>query len=147
MSNPFNAGNVMGHAAAAPKIFPNSKGGATVKLSVFARNAYVSKSTGQVESEIEELTGYIADIAAGHGVYAHINTGDRVAVSYSLKTERFTDKDGNEHFPLVARIDTVQLVDTKAEAAARAARRGAQPQAQQPQVPMMPPAMAGVAPF
>ena len=29
-----------------------------------------------------------------------------------------------KHYPLVARIDTVQLIDSKKESAARAARRG-----------------------
>ena len=44
-------------------------------------------------------------------------------LSYSLKTDNYTDKDGNKHYQLVARIDTVQLIDSKAESAARAARR------------------------
>lgn len=127
MSNPFNSGTVVGHAASEPRFFPNSKGGATVKLAVFARNAFVSKSTGEVESEIVELTGYIAD-AEVPGVFAHIHTGDRVAVSYSLRTDRFTDKNGVEQFQLVARIDTVQLIDSKSESAARVAKRGAKTQ-------------------
>lgn len=44
-------------------------------------------------------------------------------LSYSLKTDNYTDKDGNKHYQLVARIDTVQLIDSKKESAARAARR------------------------
>ncbi|CAB0854129.1 hypothetical protein FRC0360_00685 [Corynebacterium diphtheriae] len=134
MSNPLNHGVVMGHAASEPKIFPNRAGGATVKLSVFARNSFVNKNTGEVESEIVELAGYIAD-AEVPGVFAHIRTGDRVAISYSLRTDRFTDKNGVEQFQLVARIDTVQLIDSKSESAARAAaKRGAKAKA---------PAMAG----
>ena len=39
------------------------------------------------------------------------------------KTDVYTDKDGNKHYTLVARIDTVQLIDSKAESEARAARR------------------------
>ena len=45
-------------------------------------------------------------------------------MSYSLKTDVYTDKDGVKQYPLVARIDTVQLIDSKKESAARAARRG-----------------------
>ena len=45
-------------------------------------------------------------------------------MSYSLKTDVYTDKGGQKHYPLVARIDTVQLIDSKKESAARAARRG-----------------------
>lgn len=135
MSNPFNSGIIVGHAASEPKLFPNKAGGATVKLAVFARNAFVSKSTGEVESEIVELTGYVADINSP-GVFAHIHTGDRVAISYSLRTDRFADKNGVEQFPLVARIDTVQLIDSKSESAARAAKReakaGAKAGAKQP---------------
>ena len=40
-----------------------------------------------------------------------------------LKTDVYTDKDGNKHYTLVARIDTVQLIDSKKESEARAARR------------------------
>ncbi|WP_347305986.1 single-stranded DNA-binding protein [Corynebacterium sp. SA-MJD20WY100] len=127
MSNPFNNGTVVGHAASEPKIFPNRAGGATVKLSVFARNSFVNKNTGEVESEIVELAGYIADVEVP-GVFAHIRTGDRVAISYSLRTDRFVDTQGVEQFKLIARIDTVQLIDSKSESAARAAKRGAKTQ-------------------
>ena len=122
MSNPFNNGTSVGNAAREPKIFEHANGGATVKLNVYARNTFKNKSTGKVESEIVELTGYVAD-AKNLGVFGCIGAGDRVAVSYSLKTDNYTDKDGNKHYPLVARIDTVQLIDSKKESEARAARR------------------------
>ena len=118
MSNPFNNGTIVGNAARAPKLFEHANGGATVKL-----NTFKNKSTGKVESEIVELTGYVQD-AANPGVFGCIGSGDRVAVSYSLKTDVYTDKDGVKQYPLVARIDTVQLIDSKKESAARAARRG-----------------------
>ncbi|OFT72389.1 single-stranded DNA-binding protein, partial [Corynebacterium sp. HMSC05C01] len=123
MSNPFNNGTIVGNAARAPKLFEHANGSATVKLSVYARNTFKNKSTGKVESEIVELTGYVQD-AKNPGVFGCIGSGDRVAVSYSLKTDVYTDKDGVKHYPLVARIDTVQLIDSKKESAARAARRG-----------------------
>lgn len=123
MSNPFNNGTIVGNTARAPKLFEHANGGATVKLSVYARNAFKNKSTGKVESEIVELTGYVQD-AANPGVFGCIGSGDRVAVSYSLKTDVYADKDGQKHYPLVARIDTVQLIDSKKESAGRAARRG-----------------------
>ncbi|MFW9156888.1 hypothetical protein ACOJA9_13910 [Corynebacterium striatum] len=75
-----------------------------------------------MESEIVELTGYVQD-AKQLGVFGCIGAGDRVAVSYSLKTDVYTDKNGNKQYPLVARIDTVQLIDSKKESEARAARR------------------------
>lgn len=123
MSNPFNAGVITGNVARAPKLFEHANGSATVKLNVYARNAFKNKSTGEVESEMVELTGYVKD-ADNPGVFSCIHAGDRIAVSYSLKTDVFTDKEGVKHYPLVARIDTVQLIDSKAESAARAARRG-----------------------
>ena len=123
MSNPFNSGTIVGNAAREPKIFEHANGGATVKLNVYARNTFKSKTTGKVESEIVELTGYVQD-ANNLGVFGCIGAGDRIAVSYSLKTDVYTDKDGQKHYPLVARIDTVQLIDSKKESAARGARRG-----------------------
>lgn len=123
MSNSFNNGTIVGNAARAPKLFEHANGGATVKLSVYARNTFKNKTTGKVESEIVELTGYVQD-AKNPGVFGCVGSGDRVAVSYSLKTDVYTDKDGVKHYPLVARIDTVQLIDSKKESAARAARRG-----------------------
>ena len=149
MSNPFNSGIIVGNAASAPKLFPHANGtSATVKLSVFARNNFVNKQSGAVESEVVELTGYVADVTKP-GVFAHIGKGDRVAVSYSLKTDRYTDKNGVEHFPLVARIDSVQMLDSKAESAARAAKRDAQAQAQAPTQPQAQaqPVAAGDPPF
>ncbi len=122
MSNPFNSGTIVGNTAREPKVFEHTNGGATVKLNVYARNTFKNKTTGRVESEIVELTGYVQD-AKNLGVFGCINAGDRVAVSYSLKTDVYTDKDGNKQYPLVARIDTVQLIDSKKESAARAARR------------------------
>ena len=122
MSNPFNNGIITGNAAREPKVFAHANGGATVKLNVYARNTFKNKNTGKVESEIVELTGYVQD-ANNLGVYDCIGAGDRVAVSYSLKTGVYTDKDGNKQYPLVARIDTVQLLDSKKESEARAARR------------------------
>lgn len=121
MSNPFNTGIITGNAAREPKIFEHANGGATVKLNVYARNTFKSKTTGKVESEIVELTGYVQD-AKNLGVFGCIGSGDRVAVSYSLKTDAYTDKNGNKQYPLVARIDTVQLIDSKKESEARAAR-------------------------
>ena len=123
MSNPFNSGTIVGNAAREPKIFEHANGGATVKLNVYARNTFKNKNTGKVESEIVELTGYVQD-ANKLGVFGCIGAGDRVAVSYSLKTDVYTDKDGQKQYPLVARIDTVQLIDSKKESAARTARRG-----------------------
>ena len=122
MSNPFNSGIITGNAAREPKVFAHANGGATVKLNVYARNTFKDKNTGKVESEIVELTGYVAD-AKNLGVFGCIGAGDRVAVSYSLKTDVYADKDGNKQYPLVARTDTVQLIDSKAESEARAARR------------------------
>ena len=61
MSNPFNNGTIVGNAARAPKLFEHANGGATVKLSVYVRNAFKNESTGKVESEIVELTGYVQD--------------------------------------------------------------------------------------
>ena len=47
MSNPFNNGTIVGNAARAPKLFEHANGGATVKLSVYARNTFKNKTTGK----------------------------------------------------------------------------------------------------
>ena len=44
MSNPFNNGTIVGNAARAPKLFEHANGGATVKLSVYARNTFKNKA-------------------------------------------------------------------------------------------------------
>ena len=77
MSNPFNNGTIVGNAARAPKLFEHANGGATVKLSVYARNTFKNKSTGKVEPEIVELTGYVQD-AANPGVFGCIGSRKRV---------------------------------------------------------------------
>lgn len=123
MSNPANMGVVTGHLAADPVVFPNNDGSCTVKVTVYADNNYVNKTTNQVDSEKVPLEKYIPS-GRGLGAYEHMKQGDQVSFSYSLRSNEYTDADGNRVYKgLVARIDSQKLLTSKAQSEARRAQR------------------------
>lgn len=133
MSNPANMGVVTGHLAADPVVFPNNDGSCTVKVTVYADNNYVNKTTNQVDSEKVPLEKYIPS-GRGLGAYEHMKQGDQVSFSYSLRSNEYTDADGNRVYKgLVARIDSQKLLTSKAQSEARRAQRQGNTQAQNTQ--------------
>lgn len=133
MSNPANMGVVTGHLAADPVVFPNNDGSCTVKVTVYADNNYVNKTTNQVDSEKVPLEKYIPS-GRGLGAYEHMKQGDQVSFSYSLRSNEYTDADGNRVYKgLVARIDSQKLLTSKAQSEARRAQRQGNTQAQNAQ--------------
>lgn len=133
MSNPANMGVVTGHLAADPVVFPNNDGSCTVKVTVYADNNYVNKTTNQVDSEKVPLEKYIPS-GRGLGAYEHMKQGDQVSFSYSLRSNEYTDADGNRVYKgLVARIDSQKLLTSKAQSEARRAQRQSNAQAQNAQ--------------
>ena len=123
MSNPANMGVVIGHLAADPVVFPNSDGSCTVKVTVYADNDFVNKTTNQVESEKVPLEKYIPS-GRGLGAYEYMKQGDQVSFSYRLRSNEYTDADGNRVYKgLIARIDSQKLLTSKAQSEARRAQR------------------------
>ena len=52
-----------------------------------------------------------------------MHEGDLVSIGYSVKTNNYTDKDGQAVYGQVLRINSVELLETKAVTDARAAKK------------------------
>ena len=138
MSNPSNAGTVIGRLAADPKFVAHSNGkSGTALLTVYSQNNYVTKSTGERESVRVDLEDFISD-SSNVGPYAFLKKGMLVAVNYSIGNKDYTDKQGNKHYgmKLVVERGGIQILESRGAVAQRenrvttAAQGQAQDQAQ-----------------
>lgn len=135
MSNPNNVALFTGNLASEPAIFTNKDGSKTVLTTIYTKDNYKSKKTGQVESKKVTLKDYIPAGRDGNGIYDWMHTGDEASFSAVADTEVYTNRDGKVVYELVLLVDSVVPRESKRESAQRAARR-AQGQAPQAQVPM-----------
>lgn len=129
MANPFNNGTFIGNLAADPVVFAQSNGARVIKASVYARNNFVTKSTGKVESEKADFTQYVAP--GKKSAFDFLSKGDMVAVNYRVGTDTYQDKTGATHYDLVLRVESLQFVESKTQTAARHARAAQSQPAQQ----------------
>ena len=139
MSNPSNAGTVIGRLAADPKFVAHSNGkSGTALLTVYSQNNYVTKSTGERESVRVDLEDFISD-SSNVGPYAFLKKGMLVAVNYSIGNKDYTDKQGNKHYgmKLVVERGGIQILESRGAVAQRENRVNttAQDQAQAQAMP------------
>ena len=121
MSNPANAGTVIGRLAADPKFVAHSNGkSGTALLTVYSQNNYVTKSTGERESVRVDLEDFISD-SSNVGPYAFLKKGMLVAVNYSIGNKDYTDKQGNKHYgmKLVVERGGIQILESRGAVAQR----------------------------
>lgn len=121
MSNPANAGIVIGRLAADPKFIAHSNGkSGTALLTVYSQNNYVTKSTGERESVRVDLEDFIAD-SNNVGPYSFLKKGMLVAVNYSIGNKDYTDKQGNQHYgmKLVVERGGIQILESRGAVAQR----------------------------
>ena len=121
MSNPANAGSVIGRLAADPKFVAHSNGkSGTALLTVYSQNNYVTKSTGERESVRVDLEDFISD-SSNVGPYAFLKKGMLVAVNYSIGNKDYTDKQGNKHYgmKLVVERGGIQILESRGAVAQR----------------------------
>lgn len=143
MSNPSNAGTVVGRLAADPKFVEHSTGkSGTALLTVYSQNNYVTKSTGERESVRVDLEDFITD-SSNVGPYAFLKKGMLVAVNYSIGNKDYTDKQGNKHYgmKLVVERGGIQILESRGAVAQRENRVNTTAQGQgqgQPQAQAMP---------
>ena len=121
MSNPANAGTVIGRLAADPKYVAHSNGkSGTALLTVYSQNNYVTKSSGERESVRVDLEDFIAD-SNNVGPYSFLKKGMLVAVNYSIGNKDYTDKQGNQHYgmKLVVERGGIQILESRGAVAQR----------------------------
>lgn len=126
--NTNNFGIAIGRLTADPVFFANSNGSAKVKFTIAARDNFKSKDTNGaqvVKSQFIPLEAYIAN-PQGRQIYTMLKKGDKVSVSYSVRTNNYADKNGEMHYGIILFVESIQFEESKTQAAAR---RAAQAQA------------------
>lgn len=118
--NTRNYGFVEGRLTKNPAIFDNADGSKKVRITVAAQNNFTGKD-GQRGVNYVDLEGFVP---AGRniGVYSHMAKGDLIGIQYTVVTNNYTGKDGQPVYGQVLRIQTVDLRESKATTAARAAK-------------------------
>lgn len=123
--NMNNYGIVRGRLTEDPRFYTNKDGSKKVTIRVAVQNNYVSKSSGERESQFLPFEAMIAKDAADDGVYARIHKGDKIGVQFELKNNNWTDKNGEKHFDIVMAIRQISLEESKTVTDNRLAQRAA----------------------
>lgn len=123
-----NFGVAEGRLTRDPYIVENKDGSKKVMLTVAAQNDFKNKD-GKRDSQFISLEGFIP-AGKDTGVYTLLHKGDMVGLGYTVRTNNYTDKKGETVYSQVLFIQTVDLRETKAAAAAHAAGSAAAPAAE-----------------
>lgn len=123
-----NFGVAEGRLTRDPYIVENRDGSKKVMLTVAAQNDFKNKD-GKRDSAFISLEGFIP-AGKDTGVYTLLHKGDMVGLGYTVRTNNYTDKNGEMVYSQVLFIQTVDLRETKAAAAAHAAGSAAAPAAE-----------------
>lgn len=123
-----NFGVAEGRLTRDPYIVENTDGSKKVMLTVAAQNDFKNRD-GKRDSQFISLEGFIP-AGKDTGVYTLLHKGDMVGLGYTVRTNNYTDKKGETVYSQVLFIQTVDLRETKAAAAAHAAGSAAAPAAE-----------------
>lgn len=110
--NQRNFGIAEGRLTRDPKVFTNKDGSRKVAITLAVRRNYKS-ANGSTESDFINFEGFLTANIEDLGVYKYMHTGDLIGVEYSVRSNRFTDKDGVERFEQTLFIQGVDLKETK----------------------------------
>lgn len=121
--NMNNYGIIRGRLTDDPTFYFNSDGSRRVVLRVAAQNDFVSKFTGNRESQFIPLEGFISNKVKDNGLYNRIHKGDKVSIQYEVRNNNWIDKEGKKHFDIVMHICQVSFDESKSVTDERLARR------------------------
>ena len=126
MANPSNNGTVIGRIAGDLEkgTFTNKDGSTTIRFTVMSDNDYTN-CDGKRDSVGVPLEAFFHKDAKGLGLFPYLAKGDQVAVTYSVRSNNYTDAEGNKHYGISLRVDSIQGLETKAQVEARRARAAA----------------------
>lgn len=122
--NMNNYGTVEGRLTRDPKILENKDGSRKVKFTVAAQDNFKGPD-GKRGTQFVNLDGFIRADKQGNGVYDSMHEGDLVKVHYTVKTNNYVDKDGNQVFGMVLQVQEIQLGESKNVTEKRAAQKAA----------------------
>lgn len=109
-----NKVTLIGRLGVEPEVKQVNNGGNLCKLVIATSESWKDKTTGdkQERTEWHRVTffGKLADIAA-----SYLSKGSKVYVEGSLRSEKYTDKDGNARSTITIIGKELQFLDSKSE--------------------------------
>lgn len=119
--NQRNFGVVEGRLVRNPVFKDNKDGSRKALLTVAARQNFASGTNNSVGSDFIQLQAYIA-AGKTNTVYDIMQQGDLVGLEYTVRSNAYTDDNGTEHYTQALAVQSVDLKETKSQAAARRER-------------------------
>lgn len=92
------------------KAFAN--GGSLTQFSIAVSEQWTDKSTGEKQEHTEWLR-IVLNNRLGEVAQQYLKKGSKVYIEGSLRTRKWTDKDGKEQFTTEIRGDQMQMLDNK----------------------------------
>lgn len=116
--NQRNFGILEGRLTREPAIWTNDDGSRKIAMTIAVRDNFLSG--GERKSQFPSVEAYIPASKADNGVYDHMHKGDMVGIQYSLRTNSYKDKNGEDVYNTVIFVENVDLKESKATTDARA---------------------------
>lgn len=121
---------IVGNLGRDPEVRYNTAGEAMASISVATTDTWRDKSTGEKKENTEwhriTFFGKLAEI-----VQQYLTKGSQVYVEGSLRTRKYTDKDGVEKYATEIRADNMQMLGGRGDGGQQPQRQQA-PQQQRP---------------
>ena len=114
-----NFGVITGRLTKEPTVFTNSDGSRKVMLTVAAQDNF-KNAAGERGTQFVSLEAFISNKSQGLGVYEYMHKGDMVGLSYTVKSNSY-EKNGETVYAQVLQVTDVDLMESKASQARRAA--------------------------
>lgn len=119
-----NFGIVKGRLTKDLVVFTNTDGSKKIMLTIAAQDNFKNKD-GQRDSQFISLEAFVPAGQKNNGVFDYMEKGTEVAVEYTVRTNNYTDKNGEMVYGQVLFVQSVDLEETKASAEARRAAQAA----------------------
>lgn len=132
MANIRNIGIAEGRLTKDPVVFNNSDGSKKVMVTVAVQDNYKNSTTGERGTQFINLEAFISNKSKGLGAFDYMHKGDLVGFEYTVRSNNYTDKEGNAHYGQVLFIQSTDLKETKKSQAARATSNAAAAAADMP---------------
>lgn len=125
MINMRNFGIVEGRLVREPQVFANKDGSRKVKFTIAAQDNFKSKDADGKpvkNSQFIQLEAFINKDHTGETVYDLMHKGDMIGAQYSVRSNNYTNDKGETIYCQILVAESIDLKETKATVAARAAK-------------------------
>lgn len=123
MTNLANHGSITGHLAADPISFTNDDGSKKVFVTLYAQRNFKNRE-GQRQADRISLETFVRAETQGLGVFDHMHRGDLVQLGFTMRSEEYPHPTtGEVIYKQYLRIESANLLDSRATSTARLAKR------------------------